>query len=46
MLKRTLKLDLPKGQSIFLWGARKTGKSTFLKEHFSDSLYIDFFNVQ
>lgn len=42
MLKRTLKLDLPKGQSIFLWGARKTGKSTFLKEHFSDSLYIDF----
>jgi predicted AAA+ superfamily ATPase len=41
MLKRFLDLDLPKGQSIFLWGARKTGKSTFLKSHFPGSVYID-----
>jgi len=30
-VKRLLKLELPKGQSAFLWGPRKTGKSTFLK---------------
>lgn len=42
MLKRILTLDLPEGQSLFLWGARKTGKSTFLKEQFPDVLYIDF----
>ncbi|HJK86930.1 MAG TPA: AAA family ATPase [Candidatus Megaira endosymbiont of Nemacystus decipiens] len=29
------------GQSIFLWGARKTGKSTFLKTKFPESVYID-----
>ena len=41
MLKRTLVLDLPKRQSLFLWGARKTGKSTYLKDKFPNSLYID-----
>jgi len=40
-IKRYLSLALPKRQSCFLWGARKTGKSTFLKEHFQDSPYID-----
>ncbi len=33
---RILKLDLPQGQSAFLWGARNTGKSTYLKERFPD----------
>lgn len=42
MLKRYLKIDLPKGQSLFLWGARKTGKSTYLKTVFEKSVYIDF----
>lgn len=41
MLERRLKLDLPRGQSLFLWGARKTGKSTYLKDNFPNSLYID-----
>jgi uncharacterized protein len=41
-LKRILDINLPKEQSLFLWGARKAGKSTFLKERFPDSLYIDF----
>lgn len=41
MLKRYLKLDLPKGKSLFLWGARKTGKSTYLKQCFPASFYID-----
>lgn len=41
MLKRYLDLSLPQGQSCFLWGARKTGKSTFLKENFPEAIYID-----
>lgn len=39
--KRVLSLDLPERTSAFLWGARKTGKSTYLREHFADSLYYD-----
>jgi predicted AAA+ superfamily ATPase len=40
-IARYLKLELPKGQSCFLWGARKTGKSTYLKERFPNAIYID-----
>ena len=40
-IDRLLKIDLPPGQSAFLWGARKTGKSTFLQSTFPDSLYFD-----
>ncbi len=40
-IKRHLKLDLSDGQSCFLWGARKTGKSTFLKERYPDAIYVD-----
>jgi len=28
-------------ESLFLWGARQTGKSTLLKANFADSLYFD-----
>lgn len=38
---RLLKMDLPKGQSAFLWGARKTGKSTYLHGHYPKSIYYD-----
>ena len=41
MYKRLLDITLPPKQSAFLWGARKTGKSTFLKEHFPQSVYYD-----
>lgn len=41
-IKRKLHIQLPPRQSAFLWGARKTGKSTYLKETFSDSLVYDF----
>jgi predicted AAA+ superfamily ATPase len=41
-IKRHLKLDLPQRQSAFLWGPRKTGKSTFLKDTFPLSLRYDF----
>ncbi|MDX1411738.1 MAG: AAA family ATPase, partial [Nitrospirales bacterium] len=44
-LKRLLKLNLPPKQSSFLWGARKTGKSTFLKARFPESIYFDFLNT-
>ncbi len=39
---RILNINLPEKQSAFLWGARKTGKSTYLKEKFSESIYFDF----
>ncbi len=38
---RKLKLELPPGQSAFLWGVRQSGKSTYLKTHFPDSYYIN-----
>ncbi len=42
MFNRYLKLNLPEGQSAFLWGARKTGKSTYLKMLYPESRYYDF----
>ncbi|MDI6688339.1 MAG: AAA family ATPase, partial [Desulfobacterales bacterium] len=41
-IKRILNIDLPPGQSAFLWGPRKTGKSTYLKAMFPDSLVYNF----
>ncbi len=38
---RILDIDLPPAQSAFLWGARQTGKSTWLRERFPDSIYLD-----
>ena len=46
MYKRLFKLDLPTGQSAFLWGARQTGKSAFLKSHFPDSYYVDLLDTE
>lgn len=43
-IKRYLKMHLPQGKSAFLWGARKAGKSTFLRQHFPKSIYFDFLN--
>ena len=39
---RRLSIALPERQSAFLWGARKTGKSTFLRQVFPGSLSFDF----
>ena len=41
-VERILKFDLPPRQSAFLWGPRKTGKSTYLKTRFPHSLVYDF----
>ena len=40
-IPRLLRLALPQRQSAFLWGPRKTGKSTYLKSAFPDSLNFD-----
>jgi len=41
-IDRILTIDLPPRQSAFLWGPRKTGKSTFLMENFPKSIVYDF----
>lgn len=42
IIRRMLDIQLPERQSAFLWGARKTGKSTYLRANFPDSLSYDF----
>ena len=41
-IKRILTTDLPPRRSAFLWGPRKTGKSTYLREKFPQSIIYDF----
>lgn len=38
-------MALPSKQSAFLWGPRKTGKSTYLKERFPQSLVYNFLDT-
>lgn len=38
---RTLRMDLPEGQSAFLWGPRQTGKTTYLRASFPESILFD-----
>jgi len=42
MIRRMLDIELPERQSAFVWGPRKTGKSTYLKSAFPESLVFDF----
>lgn len=41
-ITRLLKINLPQKQSAFLWGPRKTGKTTYLRNRFPESLIYDF----
>lgn len=41
MIERKLQIDQELEESIFLLGARQTGKSTFLRTRFPNSIYID-----
>lgn len=41
MFSRLLSIVLPHKQSAFFWGARQTGKSTYLKAHFPHSVVIN-----
>lgn len=43
---RELELDLPAGQSAFLWGPRKVGKSTLLADRFRDSARFDLLDTR
>ena len=42
LVSRILDINLPDRQSAFLWGARKTGKTTYLKMRFPSSIVYDF----
>jgi predicted AAA+ superfamily ATPase len=44
-VERFLKIELPAGQSTFLWGPRKTGKSTLLRTLFPGSKIFDFLDT-
>lgn len=44
-IARALKFSLPAHQSAFLWGPRKTGKTTLLKQAFPRSLYFNFLDT-
>lgn len=46
MYTRRLEIDLPRSRSAFLWGARKTGKSTLLQQRFPDSIRFDLLDTQ
>jgi len=45
-IARKLRVDLPERQSAFLWGPRKTGKTTYLRTAFPHSVTYDFLNTQ
>lgn len=45
-LPRLLNIALPLRQSAFLWGARKTGKSTYLRAAFPGSLTFDLLQTE
>ena len=45
-IHRLLNISLPENQSAFLWGPRKTGKTTYLKSNFPDSIKFDFLNTE
>ena len=41
MFNRMLKLPLENNNSIFLFGPRGTGKTSYIKEHVKESIYLD-----
>ena len=41
MIKRIFQLDRELDGSIFLFGARQTGKTTILHQQFPDAIFID-----
>ncbi len=46
MYTRVAPPDVPPGQSAFLWGPRKTGKSTLLRERFPRSARFDLLDTR
>ena len=46
MYQRLLPLELPAGQSAFLWGPRKVGKSTLLRARFPGATHFDLLDTR
>ena len=46
MFKRLLEIKTPPKQSIFLWGARQTGKTSYLKLKYKDSLFYNLLDTR
>jgi predicted AAA+ superfamily ATPase len=40
-MERLLSIDISANNAFFLWGARKTGKTTYLKNTYKNAQYID-----
>lgn len=41
LIKRIQQLNVPADKSAFLWGPRKTGKSTLIRQQFAQAFFID-----
>ena len=46
MIKRTLSIDLRDHNAAFLWGPRKTGKTTLLHQQFPNAKFYDFLSTE
>ena len=46
MINRILQLSNELDGSIFLFGARQTGKSTILRQQFPGAIYIDLLDTE
>lgn len=46
MFNRILKIEALAQQSFFLWGARQTGKSCYLKTHYPNARYYNFLDTK
>lgn len=46
MFQRLLKIKVPRTQSLFLWGARQTGKSDYLEARFPEALRFDLLDTE
>lgn len=46
MFTRLLEMQLPPQQSAFLWGARQTGKSSYLKQHYHNAIFYNLLDTQ
>ena len=44
--ERLLSPGLPEGQSAFLWGPRKPGKTTLLRQRFPDAVRFDLLDTR
>ena len=45
-ISRLFELPDEPGQSVFLWGPRKTGKSTWIRDHLKDVFLVDLLKSQ